>query len=84
METGRMILLDEKEVIDAVYGTMGEMGLSEIVRQGITRDSIIIKAQAEKILIQLQAIYKLPDLKMEHDRMGEFIQELMEEINGNV
>ena len=38
------------------------------------------KAQAKKIIIELQAIYKLPDLKMEHDRMGEFIQSLQEEI----
>ena len=40
----------------------------------------VAEAQAKKILIELQSIYKLPDLKMEHDRMGEFIKELMEEI----
>ncbi len=40
------------------------------------------KAQAEKILIQLQAIYNIPDLKTEDVRMGEFIQELMEEVSG--
>ncbi len=38
------------------------------------------KAQIEKILIQLQAIYNIPDLKAEDVRMGEFIQELMEEV----
>ena len=40
----------------------------------------LAKAQAKKILIELQSIYKLPDLKMEHERMGEFIKGLMEEI----
>ena len=38
------------------------------------------KAQAKKILIKLQAIYNLPDEGMFHKKMGEFIQELMEEV----
>ncbi len=37
-------------------------------------------AIVKEIALQLQSIYKLPDLKMEHDRMGEFIKEVEEEI----
>ena len=46
-------------------------------------ETTFTKAQAKKIALELQSIYKLPDLKMEHERMGEFIEKLMEEINGN-
>ncbi len=37
----------------------------------------IAKAQVKKIALKLKEIYGIPDLKMEHDRMGEFIKELM-------
>ncbi len=43
-------------------------------------DVRISKATGEKILIQLQAIYGVPDLGAEDVRMGEFIQELQEEV----
>ncbi len=66
-----MILLNDDE-IRSVPAPVGD----------IEYERTFCKAQAKKILIELQSIYKLPDLKMEHDRMGEFIQELMEEIDG--
>ncbi|KKM44177.1 hypothetical protein LCGC14_1561950 [marine sediment metagenome] len=37
-------------------------------------------AMLKEVALKLKEIYGIPDLKMEHDRMGEFIQELMEEI----
>ncbi len=40
----------------------------------------VLKAQAKKILIQLQTIYNLPDEGMFHKQMGEFIEDLMGEV----
>ncbi len=70
-----MILLDEEKIVDMVtdFHFSGETNRHILSNQ-------VAKAQAKKILIELQSIYKLPDLKMEHDRMGEFIKELEEEI----
>ena len=42
------------------------------------------KAQAKKILIELQAIYNLPDGGMFHKKMGEFIKGLEDEISNNI
>ena len=65
-----MILLDAKE-IEAIPAT--NFG-------GNVDDFNVVKATAKKILIQLQAIYNLPDEGMFHEKMGEFIKELMEEV----
>ena len=72
---GRMILLDKEKIINMVtdFHFSGETNRHILSKQ-------VAQAQAKEILIELQLIYKLPDLKMEHDRMGEFIQELEEEI----
>ena len=40
----------------------------------------MVKATGQKILIELQAIYNLPDGGMFHNKMGEFIKELKGEI----
>ena len=59
------VLLDVGEMID-------------IVTMPLEQDFNLCKAQAKKILIELQAIYNLPDEGMFHKKMGEFIQELLE------
>lgn len=38
------------------------------------------KAQAKKIALKLQKIYNLPDEGMFNKKLGEFIQQLMEEV----
>ena len=79
-----MILLDDKEIEEVldrweeIEDTDGKDDL-EIEIDGYR---FVTKAAGKKILIQLQAIYNIPDLKAEDVRMGEFIQELMEEVNG--
>ena len=40
----------------------------------------VVKATGKKILIELQAIYNIPDLRQSDKRMGEFIQSLQEEV----
>lgn len=72
-----MILLDDDELFEAMRYKVGTTTFDRQARNPA-------KAQAKKILIELQSIYKLPDLKMEHDRMGEFIQELMDEVSDNI
>ncbi len=67
-----MILLDEEVTWGCFEGYDEE---SERLEK-------VVKATGKKILIQLQAIYNIPDLGAEDVRMGEFIQELMEEVNG--
>ncbi len=37
-------------------------------------------AMLNEVALKLKEIYGIPDLKMEHDRMGEFIQEIMGEV----
>ncbi|KKN74978.1 hypothetical protein LCGC14_0384800 [marine sediment metagenome] len=73
-----MILLEPVEIMGAVLAIDRDW-------QGYTDDYAIqeniVKATGKKILIQLQAIYNLPDGGMFNERMGEFIQELMEEAN---
>ena len=80
-----MILLD-KEIssteINHLIGVSMVGGGDYLMRFARTFQNKVAKAQAEKILIQLQAIYNIPDLGAEDVRMGEFIQELMEEVNG--
>ncbi len=76
-----MILLDNKEIteaIDKVYPS------GKGAYQANVADKAIVKATGKKILIQLQAIYNLPDEGMFHKQMGEFIQELNEEVSDNI
>ncbi len=72
-----MILLEPVEIMGAVLAIDRDW-------QGYTDDYAIqeniVKATGKKILIQLQAIYNLPDGGMFNERMGEFIKELMEEV----
>ncbi len=67
------ILLDRDEINEAE-----DLALSGKVTYGI--QTAIAKAQAKKILIQLQAIYNIPDSGAEDKRMGGFIEELLEEV----
>ncbi len=73
-----MILLDEKQIVSKVAEVKARWGGVHWYKTDEYR--VVAKAQAEKILIQLQAIYNIPDLKAEDVRMGEFIQELQEEV----
>ena len=76
------ILLD----IDEIYSAVVQGFATKVKADGLT-DEIALKRhesarqvakdQARKIALKLKGIYGIPDLKMEHDRMGEFIQELM-------
>ena len=71
------ILLDDKEIQDVLTcdcTTEFDVACDYIEAGG--------KAQAKKILIELQTIYNLPDGGMFHKKMGEFIQELKDEVNG--
>ena len=67
-----MILPDDEEM--GVVVTEAWQGRLDTYCDGIA------KATGKKILIQLQAIYNIPDLGAENKRMGEFIQELLEEV----
>ena len=68
------ILLDEKEMLEVgvYFGKNHKPALN-----------VALKAQAKKILIKLQAIYNIPDLRQSDKRMGEFIQSLQEEVDGD-
>ena len=66
-----MILLTGDEITK-----IWEFGLKS--KEGTTALGRITKAQAKKILIELQAIYNLPDGGMFHKKLGDFIQELLE------
>ena len=52
------ILLTDEEVNIEVYKTMAAIGLSDIAKKGITRDSIAVKAQAKKILEMIEGKIK--------------------------
>ena len=69
------ILLDDNEIQDVlIHDCTTEFDLAcDYIEAGA-------KAQAKKILIELQAIYNLPDEGMFHNKMGEFIKSLKGEI----
>ncbi len=80
-----MILLDRDEIkrivlIKALAKHNRKFLAHYDMDDGVESCEEVAKATAENILIQLQAIYNIPDLKAEDVRMGEFIQELMEEV----
>ncbi len=68
------------DVLDIVVNLDGRYTPVEQANLIVKRCDLTAKAQAEKILIKLQAIYNIPDLGAENVRMGEFIQELMSEL----
>ncbi len=72
-----MILLNDEE-IGREYEAILEKSAAQWDSVHVARH--LTKATGKKILIQLQAIYNIPDLGAEDRRMGEFIQELMEEV----
>ena len=72
------ILLDDAESADT-YRQMWFEGTTDELPSVRVRRSIV-KATAKKILIELQAIYNLPDGGMFHNKMGEFIKSLREEV----
>ncbi len=79
-----MILLDGEGILEYFEDKVPEETRNHELFDLLTNDYMTEllmagKAQAGKILIQLQAIYNIPDLKAEDVRMGEFIQELQEE-----
>ena len=75
-----MILLDEKELLKGICrycpDTTREDYECEECKELLNR---VVKETGKKILIELQAIYNIPDLRQSDKRMGEFIQSLMEE-----
>jgi len=73
------ILLLDSEIREA-YGKEAEKYPYSLGAPLYHGKQAIAKAQAKKILIKLQAIYNLPDEGMFHKKMGEFIEELMEEV----
>ena len=74
------ILLDENEIVSRVADVKARWG--GVHWYATDAYGVVAKATAKKILIELQAIYSLPDLGMSDRRMGEFIQGLKEEIDG--
>ncbi len=76
-----MILLEDDEIKRVLLS----VGFLVDYCENLTKEELVwwrgvAQTQAEKIALKLKEIYGIPDLKMEHDRMGEFIQEIMEEI----
>ena len=71
------ILLEPEEICRATGCASMGSGVLEIIGQAN-------KAQAKKILIELQAIYNLPDEGMFRKKMGEFIKELRDEVSDNI
>ena len=65
------ILLEEKEI--------DEIADRYALRPNYA-EQLLVKETGKKILIELQAIYNLPDEGMFHKKMGEFIQSLMGEV----
>lgn len=81
-----MILLDGTDFIHIFTDEQRKQGVPdkynfpEAIEGNVHYHRVLVKAQAKKILIKLQAIYNLPDEGMFHKKMGEFIKELMEEV----
>ena len=76
-----MILLEDDEIKRVLLS----VGFLVDYCENLTKEELVwwrgvAQTQAKKIALKLQAIYKLPDLKMEHDRMGEFIESLLKEV----
>ena len=69
------ILLEENAISEACYQCWVGRNKSEC--------DAVAKSTAKKILIELQAIYNLPDEGMFHNKMGEFIEGLNEEVSDN-
>lgn len=76
-----MILLRGQEMLDILLTLRKQIRFEYELPSGAEEDEALCIAQAKKILIKLQAIYNLPDEGMFHKKMGEFIEELMEEVN---
>ncbi len=69
-----MILLEEQEITLEIDKWLdGKVEARHV-------SHALVQATGKKILIQLQAIYNIPDLGTSDRRMGEFIQELQEEV----
>ena len=68
-----MILLDKKERRQIPVGFHYLLEYKEEL-------DWLLRIQAKKILIELQAIYNLPDGGMFNKKLGEFIKSLQEEV----
>ena len=69
------ILLEEKEI--------DEIADRYALRPNYA-EQLLVKETGKKILIELQAIYNLPDGGMFHNKMGEFIKGLEEEVKDGI
>ena len=89
MAQRKRILLDDEEIRAIACAILPQRLIDWLKFTGdneYLRDIVesVAKAQAKKILIELQLIYNLPDEGMFHKKMGEFIKELNEEVSDNI